>query len=90
MTELPYRPIDCGVHDRLEDVAVRGVVCRIRFDVPDGASETVDAAIRDLRTEDGAEYAVLSTGQHVRLDYIRSFGPASVGPPSPSIRSQTR
>ncbi|MCA9737900.1 MAG: hypothetical protein R3E98_02850 [Gemmatimonadota bacterium] len=90
MADLPYRPIACAVHDRLEHLTVRGAVCRIRYELPDGTSETVDAAIQDLLTDDGAEYAVLSTGQRIRLDHIRSFGPAAPGPVTPSTRSQTR
>jgi len=43
-----YQPIDCGVHDRLEDLAVRRIACRIRYEVhgtpPADAAGTADAA----------------------------------------------
>jgi Rho-binding antiterminator len=74
MTE-PYQPIDCAVHDRLEDLAVRRVACRIEMAAAEGIREAAGVIV-DVFARDGAEYLRLDSGETVRLDRIRRVRPA--------------
>lgn len=83
-----YRPIDCSVHDRLEDLAVRHVVCRIRYRMPseasdpegtDGAAEKgteIEGRIVDVFARDGEELLRVDDGREIRLDRLLVVAPA--------------
>lgn len=75
MTDGPYHPIDCAVHDRLEAWVVRRVPVTVRWCDAAGAEKRDRSVIRDLQVRDGAEYAVLASGQRIRLDRILEIAP---------------
>lgn len=62
-----YRPIDCGLHDRLQLLALRRRPVRLRLA---GDGETLEAAIEDVFSRDGAEWIRLATGREIRLDRL--------------------
>ncbi len=66
----PYEPIDCSIHDRLEDAATRGRACRVRYRTPDGKELDVTTTVEDVWARDGAEFVRLGTGAVVRLDHL--------------------
>ena len=72
MSEPPYTPIDCALHDELEAAATRGRPVHLAFRPHDGgaALRTVDDVIVDVGSRDGAEYLSLRSGLRVRLDRI--------------------
>lgn len=73
-----YRPIDCSLHDRLEDLAVCRRVVRIRYrdggGRGEGSGEGVAAELDDVIvawfTRGGAEYLRTAGGREIRLDRI--------------------
>jgi Rho-binding antiterminator len=71
----PYQPVHCGFHDVLEDAAVRGRTCRIRYRGADGTRQEAITTIRDVFTRNGAEYASLGTDAIVRLDRLDGVEP---------------
>ena len=73
MNESDYRPIDCGVHDRLEDLAVRGIRCLIQVRTSEHGVELHEGTITDVLARAGAEYLVLDSGVEIRLDKIVDF-----------------
>lgn len=76
-----YRPIDCSIHDRLEDLAVRRVRERFVIREANGAVREVSSTVLDLFAEGGAEYVELSDGGVVRLDRLVAVGSEPVRPP---------
>ncbi len=67
----PYLPIDCGFHDQLEALAVRGTV--VSVEIEDGGA--FRARIADVFARGGADYARLAPEdgqppQEVRLDRV--------------------
>ena len=68
-----YKPIDCDIHDVLEDAAVRERLVEITFD--NGVQhETLETKIVNFITEDDAEYVVLEHNyMRIRLDKIVSI-----------------
>lgn len=68
-----YQPIECHVHDRLEDLAVRRKVCAMRYRAMSGEVEEVAGKITDIYSRDGAEYLDLDAGLTIRLDALVSF-----------------
>ena len=64
-----YLPIDCSLHDRIEDLATRGRVVRIRYEGDEGPAETDDALV-DWFVRDGAEFLRTGAGLEIRLDRI--------------------
>lgn len=68
-----YRPIDCGLYDRLEEAATlkRRVVIRYRDEL--GEISEIEGRIKDLQVRDGAEWMVLEDGVMIRLDHILAF-----------------
>lgn len=79
MADAPYRPIDCAIHDRLEDLAVRRVRQRLLLRDEDGTEREVSAAVVDVFARDGAEFVRLSDGEVVRLDRVLAIGADPVG-----------
>ena len=67
MTERTYVPIACGLVDELQLRALRRSPVRIRWTTA-GEVQEADAVIADVRTRDGAEFAVLADGRDIRLD----------------------
>jgi Rho-binding antiterminator len=70
--EGTYRPIDCGLHDRLEALATLRRPCRVVFHAEDGAHREVQDRIVDVFARAGAEFVRLASGTEVRLDRLRS------------------
>ncbi len=70
-----YSPMDCAVHDLLEDAAVRRVPLDLTLGWDDGASDVQRARVTDLRTEEGAEYVELGSSRLIRLDRILRVEP---------------
>lgn len=68
MTDRPYRPIDCGLHDLLLDRATRRLSVEIVHHGPDGVERVVIDRIVDVYTEAGAEYLRSAAGVVIRLD----------------------
>ena len=66
----PYTPIDCGLHDELQLLVMRGreVEVSVRTEGPDAPPRTVCARLTDVFARDGVEYLRLATGEDVRLD----------------------
>lgn len=78
-----YQPIDCSVHDRLEDLAVRQVVCRIRYTVASASGRNateeeaeLEGRIVDVFARDGEEFLRTDEGREIRLDRLRAVAPA--------------
>jgi transcriptional antiterminator Rof (Rho-off) len=91
-TTVPYIPVDCGFHDRLEDFAVRRVPVSIHLS-PLGSQtrgeEAVHGLIADVFACDGADWMVLQTASEaltVRLDRIRSVNGIPL-PSNPTCRT---
>ena len=67
----PYQPIDCGFHDELESLCVRGVRCTI--EVQNGEATTIiQSRIVDVYSRNKEEFLKTDDGQVFRLDRIRS------------------
>ncbi len=66
----PYRPIDCGLHDRLLAAATLRRRVALRFRGPDGAPVDAHDRIVDVFTRGGAEYLRTEDGAEVRLDRL--------------------
>lgn len=73
----PYAPIDCGQHDELELLCMRGAERAIRYH--DGATaHRVTGRCRDLQVTGGAEYLVVETATGrlaLRLDTLLEIEP---------------
>lgn len=66
----PYRPIDCGEHDRLLDLSTRRRRCEIRYLDDTGASVSLTTSITDVFTRDRAEFLTTGEGREIRLDQL--------------------
>ena len=64
-----YRPLDCSLHDRIEDLATRRRVVPIRFTDDDGP-RVIDDTLADWFVRDGAEFLRTASGLEIRLDRI--------------------
>lgn len=69
MSEEPYRPIACSLHDILEANAVRRRRCTIRHRTDTGEA-VVEGVIEDIYARQGVEYLRLDDGTEIRLDRI--------------------
>ena len=69
-TEEVYQPISCDFHDHLLALATKAEYIQIHFYDEIGALRAVDAIIKDVYTKGKEEFAVLSTGEQVRLDKL--------------------
>lgn len=78
-----YVPMACGVHDLLEDAAVRRVPLDFDIRTTNDTVERHRAGVVDLRTERGAEYVETSTHRLIRLDSVLGVLPVSGEPVSP-------
>jgi Rho-binding antiterminator len=68
MTE--YRPVTCGQHDVLQDVATRGVRSEIVYREENGSEHLVNDRVVDVFTRGDAEFTRLESGREVRLDHL--------------------
>ena len=67
----PYHPIDCGLHDELQLLVMRGRTVEVRVaGGPDGDDRTVTDTLADVYSKDGAEWLRLGSGETVRLDRL--------------------
>lgn len=69
----PYRPIDCGVHDRLLALATRGQLCDLDVAAPGFGAHRIHGVIVNVYSEAGAEFLRLADGRQFRLDTIRAI-----------------
>ena len=66
-----YEPIQCGLHDIIEDRIVRRVECSVVYRVQGGeATRSYSGKLADVYSRDGAEFVVLAAGESVRLDRV--------------------
>ena len=66
-----YRPIACGLYDRLEAVAVHQTTVRVVWHDSAGTHEST-TRIADVFAEGGADWVRLDTGETVRADGLTS------------------
>lgn len=80
-----YRPIDCGIHDQLESLAVRRATVAFTWMAGDGSTASTTATrILDIRVANGAEWLVLEDGTSIRLDRLLEISlPRGEGAPPP-------
>lgn len=69
--ELPYRPIDCTLHDRLLDWATLRTTVDAQLIVADQAFQIRDIIV-DVFTQDHAEWIRFANGSQFRLDALVS------------------
>lgn len=74
-----YRPIACGLHDRLEALATTGGVVRIVARAPDGARRTLEDRLVDVFARGGEEFVRTGRGQLIRLDRLGSVDGVAFG-----------
>lgn len=67
---IPYQPISCEFHDRLEDLSTLRKAIAIHFRDETGVDQHRDAVIVDIFARDGEEFIVLRGGENVRLDRL--------------------
>ncbi len=61
-----YKPIDCELHDKLEDAAVRRVPVEIQLD-----TGTINGTVVDVKTVASKEFLVLKEqAEPIRLDRV--------------------
>lgn len=65
-----YVPINCNFHDHLEALATLRKQCRIVYQTPDGNIIETRDTIANLYTKNKEEFAVLGSGEIIRLDTI--------------------
>ena len=68
-----YQPIACHVHDQLEHLAVRGVVCLVTYLDDSGQVAETTGRITDIENRGGEEYLSLDRELDIRLDRIEGF-----------------
>ena len=80
MTDRPYEPISCTVHDRLLAAATLRQPVDLEIGSPGEAPAQVRGVIADVYSRGGAEYLRLVDGSTFRLDELRSLDGGPVGP----------
>ena len=67
---MTYKPIDCGLYDELELLALRKEVVKIKYS--DGDSQTIscESVIQDLFSDNKIEFLKLTDGTKIRLDNL--------------------
>jgi Rho-binding antiterminator len=65
-----YKPVDCGLHDRLEELATLRQPALITFRDERGEVREARSTVNDVFTSDGAEFVRTDDGQEIRLDRI--------------------
>jgi len=67
-----YRPIACGLHDRLEESATLGRTVRVVFRGEGGALQEVEDQLVDVFARFGVEFVRTASGSTIRLDRLES------------------
>lgn len=70
--DTPYRPIDCGLHDRLEAHATLGRVVRIIARGPHGEIHEIEDRLVDVFARGDEEFVRTAGGELIRLDRLES------------------
>jgi Rho-binding antiterminator len=65
-----YSPIDCSLHDRLEELATLRRECSIAYRGADGEQRETRGRIVDVFARGGEEFVMLDGGAEVRLDRL--------------------
>lgn len=65
-----YQPIDCGVYDEIEVLAMQKKPCEIEFRQEDLTVRSITTEVLDVYSKDHAEWVKLASGDVVRLDQI--------------------
>jgi Rho-binding antiterminator len=68
--EAEYRPIDCSLHDRLEELATLRRECIITYRGADGERRETSDRIVDVFARGDEEFVKLDRGVEVRLDRL--------------------
>jgi Rho-binding antiterminator len=65
-----YVPISCDLHDRLEALATLRKRCQIVYRATNGETIETLNTIADIYTKNKEEFAVLGSGENIRLDML--------------------
>lgn len=68
-----YLPIDCNFYDVLLEKATKKEFCKIQYFTDIHEFMTVNAVIKDVFTQRGEEFMLLSTEESIRLDRLVSI-----------------
>jgi transcriptional antiterminator Rof (Rho-off) len=74
MENDPYKPIDCSLHDIIEDAATLGKLSHIVYETCERQKEVDDVPV-DWFTKDGSEFLRCKSGLVLRLDQITEIKP---------------
>jgi Rho-binding antiterminator len=75
----PYRPIACSLHDELLSAATLRAVRAIHYTDDQGVSHQAETTIDDVFTRGTEEFALLGTGETVRLDRLTRVQRTGIG-----------
>ena len=67
-----YKPVSCGLYDKLEEIAVRKSDCTIIYIDMHGEKKVFGKVI-DFVTHNKEEFLVMEDSTRIRLDWIRSL-----------------
>jgi Rho-binding antiterminator len=67
-----YRPIECGLHDRLEALATTGIVVQIVTRSSDGQRRVLEDRLVDVFARGREEFVRTGGGELIRLDHLES------------------
>lgn len=67
---MEYKPIDCGLYDELELLALKKEKTVIKFTDEHGKIKICNSVITDLFSENKVEYIKLTEDQVIRLDNL--------------------
>ncbi|MEL6814574.1 MAG: hypothetical protein AAFP03_07145 [Cyanobacteria bacterium J06598_3] len=71
-----YRPIDCGLHDKLEAAATLHRRCNISYLTETGETIKTESTIVDIYANNGADYCKLEDDTIIRLDRLQAVSTA--------------
>lgn len=67
-----YIPIDCSFYDRIEEAIVLRKMVWLEYTVEE-KTITILTRLSNTLTQDGAEFLILPSGEHIRMDRIISL-----------------
>ena len=70
---VSYLPINCNFYDVILEKATLREYCKVQYFTEIHEFITCNALIKDVFTQAGEEFAMLSTGESIRLDKIVSI-----------------